>query len=88
MRRHCNRAFINCLCECARNIIKGNVPLSTAQLKALRRKRQALKQLVLKKTSLLKKKKIVQSGGFLGAILGPIISAISSLFGFGSNGSR
>jgi hypothetical protein len=86
MRQHCNREFVKCLCECARNIIKGNVPLTSAQLKALRRKRQALKQLVLKKTSLTKKKKLVQSGGFLGVLLPPIISAIGSLFGL--NGSR
>ena len=86
MRQHCSLDFVKCMCECARNVIKGNVPLTPAQLKALRRKRQALRQLTLKKTSLTKKKKLLQSGGFLGAILPPIISVLGGLLGsaFGS----
>jgi hypothetical protein len=78
---HCNPSFIECICQCARNVIKGNIPLTPAQLNALRRKKKALKQLVLKKTSLAKKRKLIQSGGFLGALLPPIISVLGSLLG-------
>jgi len=42
-----------------------------------------LRKLVLKKTSLKNKRKIVQTGGFLGALLGPIVSVLGSLFGGG-----
>jgi hypothetical protein len=40
-----------------------------------------IRKLVLKKTSLKSKRKIVQTGGFLGAILGPIIKVLGGLFG-------
>ena len=48
--------FIDCVSECAKNIIKGNVPLNPAQLRRLCRERV----LALKKTSLKKKKRILQ----------------------------
>jgi hypothetical protein len=41
--------------------------------------------LILKKTSQRKRRQLVQSGGFLGALLGPIVSVLGSLFG---NGTR
>jgi len=43
-----------------------------------------LREIALKKTSLRKKQKLIQSGGFLGALLGPIISVLGGLF----NGAR
>ena len=69
LKSHCNKDFILCMCECAKNLLKGNVPLSPAQLRTLRRHKQKLRQLAVKKTSLAKKKKLVQSGGFLGSLL-------------------
>jgi hypothetical protein len=45
-----------------------------------------LRELALKKTSKKKRKKIIQSGGFLGAILGPIVSILGRLFGGGGDG--
>ena len=80
-----NKNLMRCLCECAKNILKGNVPLTTPQKKALRRHRQKLNKLVLKKTPAKTKKKIVQSGGFLGAILSPIVGLLGRLFGIGSD---
>jgi hypothetical protein len=81
---HCTKDFINCVCECTKNIIKGNVNLTPSQKESLRRRKNTLHQLVLKKVSLKKKKKIIQSGGFLGAILGPIIGALGQFLGFGA----
>src|ERR1700690_4455655 len=81
MKNACSSEFVKCVCECASNIIKGNVPLTASQKGQLSRRRRLLKKLVLKKTSLKNKRKIVQSGGFLGALLGPIISVLRSLFG-------
>jgi hypothetical protein len=42
-----------------------------------------LRRLALKKTPLKEKKILIQSGGFLGALLGPIISILGNLFGNG-----
>jgi hypothetical protein len=82
---HCSADFVSCICECVKNILKGNVPLTPAQKEVLRRKKRTLHQLALKKTSKKKKQRIVQSGGFLGAILGPIVSVLGRLFGIGGD---
>jgi hypothetical protein len=77
----CNQDFVQCVCECIKNILQGVVPLSAAQKAILRRKKRTLRLLVLKKTSGRKRKQLIQSGGFLGAILGPIVSILGKLFG-------
>ena len=64
--------------------MKGNVPLNTSQKKKLGTKKNILRQIALKKTSIKKKQRLIQSGGFLGALLGPIISVLGGLF----NGAR
>lgn len=68
------------LCECCLNILKGNVFLTPAQKRRLGKYKQTLRLLAHKKTSLrVKKKALTQKGGFLGALLGPIISTVGSL---------
>ena len=80
-----DRNLIDCFCECALNVLKGNVPLSKVQLNKLRRQKQNLRQLTQKKLSLRKKKKILQKGGFLGTLLTPVLSLLGGLFsGYGS----
>ena len=56
------------------------------QLRKLRREKHNLRRLALKKTPLKKKRKILQKGGFLGAILAPALSVLGGLL-FG-NGTR
>lgn len=73
--------FICCVSECARNVLKGTVPLTSSQKKKLAGRKRALRLLSLKKTSYKKKRKIVQSGGFLGALLRPIVSILGRLLG-------
>ena len=80
LKEHCDEDFICCMTECARNLLKGNVPLNPAQMKKLSTKRRMIRELALKKTSLKKKRKLIQSGGFIGALLGPIVSVLSSIF--------
>jgi len=77
--RKCDRQFVDCISECAKNVIKGNVPLSSRQMTQLRRKRYDLRALSKKKTSLRAKRKILQKGGFLTALLPPILSVLASL---------
>ena len=77
--RKCDTEFINCVSECAKNVIKGNVPLSDRQMTNLRRKRYDLRALSKRKTSLQTKRKILQKGGFLSALLPPVLSVLGSL---------
>jgi len=77
--KKCDREFLDCVSECAKNFIKGNVPLKPAQLRRLRRDRSSVRVLALKKTSLKKKRRILQKGGFLGALIPPVLSALGSL---------
>jgi len=79
--RKCDREFINCVSECAKNIIKGNVSLNDRQKARLRRNRNDLRAVSVKKTSLGKKRRIVQKGGFLTALISPVLAALAGLFG-------
>ena len=74
--KRCNRHFIDCVSECAINILKGNVPLTNAQMSKLRPRKQDLRALSVKKT---KKRKIIQKGGFLSALLAPALSVLAGL---------
>jgi hypothetical protein len=85
LRQHIKDAeFVKCLCECSKNILHGHVALTTSQKKALNKRKQALRQLASKKISMSKRRQIIQSGGFLGALLGPIISVLGGIFGGGN----
>jgi hypothetical protein len=84
LKKHCNEDFINCIAECVHNILKGNVKLSAPQKSKLSRRKKLMRKLILRKTSSKNKKKIIQSGGFLGAILGPIVKVLGGLFAGGS----
>jgi len=77
--RKCDREFVDCVSECAKNVIKGNVPLTDRQMTNLRRKRHDLRALSKKKTSLRHKRKILQKGGFLSALLPPVLAVLGSL---------
>ena len=47
--RKCDKEFVDCVSECAKNVIKGNVPLTDRQKTTLRRKRNDIRALSLKK---------------------------------------
>ena len=78
---HCPSDFINCLCECSKNLIKGNVPLSTSQLKSLRRHKKVLRKLSTKNASDKTRRKLLQTGGFLPLLVAPLLGLASSLIG-------
>jgi hypothetical protein len=66
MTKHAPNELIHCVSECCQNVLKGNVPLSPAQMRKLKPKRQVLRALADKKVPIQKKKKIInQKGGFL-----------------------
>ena len=87
LKTNCSKDFIHCICECAKNILKGKVPLTQTQKKQLAKRKAALRKLTSKKLSLKKKHRIIQKGGFLGAILGPIVSVLGGLLGSKLGGS-
>jgi len=78
--RKCDKTFVDCVSECAKNVIKGNVPLTNRQKAKLRRSRNDIRALSVKKTSLRKKRKILQKGGFLTALLPPVLSLLGGMF--------
>lgn len=71
--------LLRALCECGLNVLKGNVKLSPSQKKKLCRHKHNLRHLIGKKTSLKKKRIILQKGGFLGALLIPALSFLGSI---------
>ena len=77
--KKCDREFLDCVSECAKNVIKGNVPLKPTQLRRLRGERKNVRALASKRTSLRKKTRILQKGGFLAALLPPVLGVLGSL---------
>lgn len=73
--------LVTTLCECCHNILKGNVPLTVGQKRQLRRYKHNLRELILKKTSNKRRKEILQRGGFIGALLGPIVKVLTGILG-------
>ncbi|KMQ81718.1 iron-uptake system-binding protein [Lasius niger] len=84
--KKCPNSVIKAVCECALNVLKGTVPISSHQKRKLSPYKQTLRQLAKKKVPLFKKRKLlVQKGeGFLSFILPAAISLLGSLF----NGAR
>ena len=63
------------LSECALNILKGTITLTKDEKSNLRKHRNQLRQMATPKISTRTKKKIVQKGGMLQAMLKPILKA-------------
>ena len=75
-----NKELITCLCECALNVLNGNISLKPADKRRLKKYKQNLRSLADRKLSTQKKKKTLnQKGGFLGALFTPILSALGGL---------
>ena len=73
--------LLNTLCECSLNVLKGGIPVSTHQKKKLRRFKKQLRTLSSKRIPLTRKKKLLQKGGFLSALLAPIAGVLTNLLG-------
>ena len=77
--------FIKLICECCLNAIQGNVPLTPIRERKLAKYAPVLRKIGTKGTQskaiLWKRKLLVQHGGFLPALLAPIISVAGGLLG-------
>jgi hypothetical protein len=71
--------FIKCIGECCKNILNGNVSLTKKQKVLLRKRKVAIRHVASKETTIRKKKKIIQSSGFLSTILRPIIYVLREM---------
>jgi hypothetical protein len=59
--------------ELSVNILRGNVALTPTQKRKLKTHASKVRQLACKKTSLRKRYRISQSGGFLAALAAPLL---------------
>lgn len=66
------------LTQIAHKVLKGEVPLTTKQKTQLRRRRADVREVGRQKTSLKRRVRIQQKGGFLGALLAPLIASIAT----------
>ena len=66
----------DCFVDCAHNILEGNIPLGLKEKKRLAKYKEQLRTLRKKNTSDRKKKQILQKGGFLPALLAPILGTV------------
>ena len=64
--------------EIAYNILRGAVKLSKSQKKRLRKHQGAVRTIALKKTPLRKRLSLEQRGGFLTALLAPLLAGVTS----------
>jgi hypothetical protein len=75
----CNGPFVDCLCKCIINLLKGRVPLKPKQLEDLRRYERLLRKAALKNAPRSERRRILQKGGFIGAVLPPLILGLGAL---------
>lgn len=75
-----DKDVLNAISECSLNVLKGNIPLTQAQKRRLAKHKEVLRALAgRKKVSDKNKRRLVQRGGFLGSLLGPIIGVLGHL---------
>ena len=69
--------------ECAHNLLQGNVPMKSPEVKKMKRFKTSLRGLANPRMSVDKKKRLLsqQGGGFLGSLIPLAVTALSSLFG-------
>jgi len=71
-----NKDFVLALVQIVRDIIKGNVQLTPSQLNRLRPYEILLRRFISAKSSINERKHLLQSGGFLGVLIKPLLSTV------------
>lgn len=78
-----SKGLVLAVCDCADQVLKGEVKLTPAAFQRLKKHKTTLRKLKSKSPAATKKA-LLQKGGFLHmlpALIGPAVMAISSLFG-------
>ena len=65
--------FINCISDVCHNILKGNLKISPTEKSKLQRHRSIIRKIADRKTTQKHKRLLIQRGGFLGALLSPLL---------------
>ena len=73
-----DKKLINDLCTGIQNILNGNIKLDNNDREKLRKYKNKLRKLI-SKSNLKTKRKIIQTGGFLGVLIPSLISGLTSL---------
>ena len=74
---HADPELITALCECAHNILKGNVQMTPLEKTRLRNYKSKLRLIACKNVSVKHKRlKLQQTGGFLPALLAPLAANV------------
>lgn len=78
--KHADLKLIKCICECALNILNGNITLNKHQKGTLSKHRLLLRKLAENRGTWKKKKNLViqRGGGFLPLLLAPLLGSILS----------
>lgn len=75
--RIASKEQILAVCECAFNVLGKRVPLSSSQLKKLRKYKKFIYRIVDKRVPVPEKRRVLeQSGGFPFALLAPIVGGL------------
>jgi hypothetical protein len=75
----CTQDQLQCICDCAINILKENIQLTDDQFKKLKRFQKQLRYLANPEDKLENKRIVIQKGGFLPVLLTPILSAAATI---------
>jgi len=72
--------LINKICECILNILNGKIKISSDEFEKLKPYKNLFRKLLVKKTKLKEKKRlIIQKGGFLQILIPAIISGLATI---------
>ena len=76
---HCDSDLLDALCECSLNILNDVVPVKPQEIKKLAKYKNNLRGLAKKSTSKRDKKALLLKGGFLQALLTPLLSVLGGI---------
>lgn len=79
--KSCSKSCVLKVCECIQNLLKANLEIKPAHLRKLSRHKHTLRELAQKRTSFIKRKQLLQKGGFITALLPAILPALAGLIG-------
>lgn len=74
-----DRDLMYALCDCALNVLNGKIKLKPKQRRQIAKFCRHLQYLTNKKTPLKQKRRVLQSGGFLPALLGVLAPVLGKL---------
>ena len=68
--------LFHCISDICHNILNGNIDLRHSDKDKLKKYKNHIRKIADKKTTAKSKKVLVQKGGFLGALLAPLIGSV------------